>query len=149
LAGAGRTVRVSVDRATELGVVSNVEPGGKVLSATVSASPPTQATIDPALTGLRSSVARRLTVTATAYSSLGPVVVPLVAASGSGTTSHGTASVPIDAGIYTPIEIDVTGVPARMLLTGVVSADGTASFAGLGASRLVDTDGDGNPDELD
>ena len=30
-----------------------------------------------------------------------------------------------------------------------MSADGTAAFTGLGSSRLVDTDGDGHPDEFD
>src|SRR5207244_2287577 len=117
LGGAERTVRVSVDRATEIGFVSNVEGNGRTLAATVTATTPTDAAIDATITGLTSTLAKRLTVTATAFPSSGPVTVPLAMGAGTGTTFHWTGTVAIDAGGYTPIQIDVTGAFTRMLLT--------------------------------
>ena len=56
---------------------------------------------------------------------------------------------PVAPGFLTPIEINLTGANTRTVFTSAITADGTATFTGLGQTQLVDTNNDGKVDELD
>jgi len=151
LKGQPRTLVVTVDRPTELGMVTGITGGKVSLSAAVTPASNGTAAVMATVTGLLPADVRRHQVTATAFSPTGPVTIQLTAQgnpTGSSHRQNWTGTVPLAAGHWTPLEVDLAGAHSRTVLTGGVAPDDTGTFTGLGSTRLIDTDSDGRPDQL-
>ena len=152
MAGRPLTVVVSVDTATEIGMVSFVATNGIALRADVTPTTTSNVNVTAFVDGQLPSAAKANAVTATAYPPSGPVTVSLTKIgnqSGALHTQQWAGTLTVAPGLLTPIEVNLTGTNTRTVFTSAVTADGTASFAGLGQTQLVDTNNDGKVDELD
>lgn len=145
LAGKSRLVRVTPAVSAQVGLLSTVIAGSTTASATITPGAAGAATqLAVKVPGISSAAAKAGTVTAAWRDG---------AARRTATLTYDTAAdlfrgsfVP-PAGAYVPVDISVNvDGRSRMLTTGLVVADGTGSFTGVGATALVDTSGDGKPD---
>ncbi len=145
LAGAKRTVEITPDQATEVGLFASVERGARGVSATVTPSGD-QATIAVSTEGIPSGQAAAADVVATWDDAGVRRAATLVRSSRDGVFR---ATVTMPRGGYVPVDVTYSdGTLRRVLIAGTALPDGSGSFTGLGSSSRVDTDGDGREDAL-
>ena len=146
LAGAKRTVEITPDQATEVGLFSSVARGTRRVSATVTPAG-NDARIEVTTSGIPGGQASAARVVAS-WRDAGGVrrETTLVRSSKDGVFR---ATVALPRGGYVPVDVTYADAALRRaLIAGIALPDGSGSFTGLGASNRVDTDGDGREDAL-
>jgi hypothetical protein len=145
LAGQSRRVQVTPASDAQVGLLSTVLAGSTTATATVTPGAPGAATqLAVTVPGVSAAAAKAGTVSAAWQEGATRRTTTLTYDSGAD-LFRGSFVPP--AGTFVPLDISVdVARRSRMLSTGVVVADGTGSFTGVGGTSLVDTTGDGKPD---